>query len=98
MKIFRSKIFENASTVNSVLTRTLIPYFNYHQVLINVKYAGVNPVDTYIRSGAYGKATPELPFTPGYDGSGIVHQIGDQVTQVKVSLVRRIPILSGKKP
>jgi len=53
------------------------------QVLINVKYAGVNPVDTYIRSGAFGKATPEFPFTPGYDGSGIVHEIGDQVTQIK---------------
>ena len=54
-------------------------------MLINVKYAGVNPVDTYIRSGAYGKATPALPFTPGYDGSGVVQQIGDEVTQVKVN-------------
>ena len=31
------------------------------QVLIQVKAAGVNPVDTYIRSGTYPQ-TPELPY------------------------------------
>ena len=31
---------------------------------MNVKAAGVNPVDTYIRSGNYA-ALPPLPYTPG---------------------------------
>ena len=31
--------------------------------------AGVNPVDTYIRSGAYQPPRP-LPYTPGADGAG----------------------------
>lgn len=40
-------------------------------VLVKVMAAGVNPVDTYIRSGSYG-ALPELPYTPGRDGAGVI--------------------------
>lgn len=45
------------------------------EVLVRVAAAGVNPVDTYIRAGAYGKL-PELPYTPGLDGSGTVESLG----------------------
>ena len=54
------------------------------QVLVKMKAAGVNPVDTYIRSGTYARK-PTLPYTPGSDGAGVVHSVGDGVTQVKVS-------------
>jgi NADPH2:quinone reductase len=37
--------------------------------------AGVNPVETYIRAGSYAKL-PELPFTPGSDGAGVVESVG----------------------
>jgi NADPH:quinone reductase len=53
------------------------------QVLVKIEAAGVNPVDTYIRSGNYGRL-PELPYTPGLDGAGVVVAIGQAVTQVKV--------------
>ena len=36
------------------------------QVLIKVHAVGVNPVDTYIRSGAYARK-PALPYVPGSD-------------------------------
>jgi len=52
------------------------------EVLINVKAVGINPVDTYIRSGVYANK-PTLPYTPGKDGAGFVMQIGDNVTKVK---------------
>lgn len=52
------------------------------QVLIRVKAAGVNPVDTYIRSGTYARK-PELPYTPGTDCGGIVEAVGQGVTRVK---------------
>jgi NADPH2:quinone reductase len=49
------------------------------QVLVEVHAAGVNPVDTYIRSGGYAKL-PELPFIPGWDGAGRVLAVGAGVT------------------
>lgn len=45
------------------------------RVLVRVHAAGVNPVDTYIRNGAYGRL-PALPYTPGLDGAGIIEAIG----------------------
>jgi len=53
------------------------------QVLVSVKAAGVNPVDTYIRSGTHA-VKPELPYTPGGDGAGIVQAVGPQATKFKV--------------
>lgn len=48
------------------------------QVLVEVKAAGVNPVDTYIRSGNY-HLKKELPFTPGFDAAGVILQVGSDV-------------------
>ncbi|EDO33308.1 predicted protein, partial [Nematostella vectensis] len=53
------------------------------QVLIKLSAASVSPVETYIRSGSYARL-PELPFTPGNYGAGIIHAIGDEVTKHKV--------------
>ncbi len=58
------------------------PEPNENQVLVRVKAAGVNPVDTYIRSGTYAQK-PELPYTPGKDGAGIVEKVGGAVTKFK---------------
>src|SRR5262249_4258995 len=44
-----------------------------------VKAAGVNPIDTYIRSGSYARKKPPLPYTPGFDGAGIVEAAGAEV-------------------
>lgn len=53
------------------------------QVLVRVKAAGVNPVDTYIRAGAYSKK-PTLPYTPGSDAGGVVEAVGVNVKRFKV--------------
>ena len=45
--------------------------------------AGVNPADTYIRSGSYYRV-PNLPYTPGFDVAGVIERVGDDVTNFKV--------------
>jgi NADPH2:quinone reductase len=52
------------------------------QVVVRVHAAGVNPVETYIRSGVYA-LKPPLPYTPGGDAAGVVAAVGDQVTGFK---------------
>lgn len=52
------------------------------QVLVKIHAAGVNPVDTYLRTGIHAHA-PNLPYTPGKDGSGRVEAVGDDVTKFK---------------
>jgi len=65
------------------------------QVLVRVKATGVNPVDTYIRSGAYA-AKPQLPYTPGADTAGVVEAVGAGVTGVAAGdRVYTVQTLSG---
>jgi NADPH2:quinone reductase len=45
------------------------------EVVIRVRAAGVNPVDVYVRSGAYARK-PNLPYTPGTDAGGVVESVG----------------------
>ena len=52
------------------------------QVLVRVKAIGVNPVEVYIRSGAYARKPP-LPYTPGTDIGGVVERAGPEATRVK---------------
>ena len=52
------------------------------QVLVRAKAIGVNPVETYIRTGVYAKL-PSLPYTPGTDAAGIVEAVGGEITGVK---------------
>ncbi|UCF38326.1 MAG: alcohol dehydrogenase catalytic domain-containing protein, partial [Acidobacteriota bacterium] len=50
------------------------------QVLIDVKVAGVNFIDTYHREGLY---PLELPFTPGIEAAGTVAAVGPGVEEFK---------------
>ena len=54
------------------------PKASADQVVVAIKAVGVNPVDVYIRSGAYARK-PTLPFTPGSDGAGEVEAVGADV-------------------
>lgn len=52
------------------------------QVLVRIHAAGVNPYDTYMRTGTYAQKPP-LPYTPGSDAAGVIEAIGDGVKKVK---------------
>ncbi|TSD62408.1 quinone oxidoreductase family protein [Aeromicrobium piscarium] len=47
------------------------------ELLVEVGAAGVNFIDTYLRTGTY---RAPLPFTPGKEGAGRVAAVGDGVT------------------
>jgi NADPH2:quinone reductase len=52
------------------------------QVRVRLHAVGVNPADTYIRTGTYAFFKPELPYTPGFDGAGVVDEVGAGVEGV----------------
>jgi NADPH:quinone reductase len=52
------------------------------EVVIEVKAAGVNPVDAYIRSGNY-TIKPFLPYTPGMDAAGTIKAVGLKITRLR---------------
>ncbi|XP_032073990.1 quinone oxidoreductase isoform X1 [Thamnophis elegans] len=77
------KVFEfGGPEVLKLQLDTLVPVPKENQVLIKVHACGINPVDTYIRSGAY-KWKPSLPYTPGTDVAGVVEEVGEHVTAFK---------------
>ena len=53
------------------------------QVVVEVRAIGVNPVDTYIRSGTYA-IKPQLPYTPGMEGAGTIARVGNKVKNWKI--------------
>ena len=68
------------------------------QVRIAVKAAAVNPTDTYTRNGARAEMLKDFPppYVPGMDVAGIVDEVGDAVTTVKVGdAVMAIVVPSG---
>lgn len=60
------------------LEETPEPIVGEWQVVVQVKAAGVNPYDTYMRQGTYA-IKPDLPYTPGSDAAGIVESVGPGV-------------------
>ena len=64
------------------LENVSIPEPGTGEVIVRLKAAGVNPVDTYQREASRGYK-PQLPFTPGLDGAGTVDAVGPGVTRVQ---------------
>lgn len=55
------------------------------QVLVEVRAAGVNPLDWQLRSGAVAEMMPvEFPSVPGGDVAGVVADVGEDVTDFAV--------------
>lgn len=50
------------------------------QALVQLKAAGLNYIDIYMRMGRYPQV---LPYTPGMEAAGVVEEIGEGVTEVK---------------
>jgi NADPH2:quinone reductase len=55
-----------------------------NEVRVRLFAAGVNPNETYVRTGTYSFYIPELPYTPGFDGSGVIDGVGEGVKHLKM--------------
>ena len=53
------------------------------QVIVRIKAVGMNFAELMQRQGLY-KPNTKTPYTPGYEGSGIVEEMGAQVTGIQV--------------
>lgn len=83
MKAVQIKNFGDQSVLE--LNDIEIPTIAANEVLIKVKAAAVNPVDWKIREGyLQAMLNHTLPLTLGWDVSGEVAAVGDQVTHLKV--------------
>jgi NADPH2:quinone reductase len=58
-----------------------MPAVGAGQVLVKVQAIGVNPVETYQRSGS--NPAIQLPWTPGMDAAGLVEAVGAGVTELQ---------------
>jgi len=71
----------NLKNLNLITSKAAIPTAN--EVLVDVKAIGLNFADVFAIWGLY-SATPKGIFTPGLEFSGVILQVGSEVTNHKV--------------
>ncbi|MCH7321452.1 NADPH:quinone reductase [Solibacillus sp. MA9] len=81
MKAIEMKNF--GTSENLQLAELPLPAISATDVIVKLHAAGVNPSDVYTSTGTYA-IKPQLPYTPGLDGAGIVEAVGEAVTNVQV--------------
>ncbi|MGK8556839.1 quinone oxidoreductase family protein [Nocardia gipuzkoensis] len=57
------------------------PQIGPDQLLVDTQAIGVNFIDTYIRTGRYPQ---DVPYIPGAEGTGVVAEVGANVTEFSV--------------
>ena len=76
MKAIRAHSFGGPEVLQ--LDKVDDPVAGEDEVVIDVRAVGINPADTYMRTGTYA-IVPELPYIPGGDAAGVVSAIGSRV-------------------
>ncbi|MCP2503334.1 MAG: zinc-binding dehydrogenase [Candidatus Thalassarchaeaceae archaeon] len=63
-----------------------------NQVKVRVHRAGINFADLMMRQGLYG-SNPDFPFTPGYEVSGEIIELGDDENRLEIG--QRVIAMTG---
>lgn len=82
MKAIQVKAFGGPEVLQ--IAEVIEPTPAANEVRVALYASGVNPNEAYVRTGTYGAYIPELPYTPGFDGAGIVDAVGEGVTHLQV--------------
>ena len=79
------RINQYGGTETLQLNQIDTPKINTDDILIKVKSSSINPVDWKIREGYLKDFIPyQMPVTLGFDVSGVVSEVGSEVTDFKV--------------
>jgi 2-desacetyl-2-hydroxyethyl bacteriochlorophyllide A dehydrogenase len=79
----RKVVYPKAGGVDSIeIVEAEDPIPGPGEVCVRVHRAGINFAELMMRQGLYG-SNPDFPFTPGYEASGIVIEVGEGVDRVK---------------
>jgi NADPH:quinone reductase-like Zn-dependent oxidoreductase len=90
--IMKAAVFETPGLENlRVIDNVEEPKINDHDVLIQVKVAGVNPIDHFVASGTLPRVYP-LPHIPGAESSGIVEELGNHVNNSEIKKGDRVVV------
>jgi NADPH:quinone reductase-like Zn-dependent oxidoreductase len=79
--LVKAAIFEEIGLDHLQVRDIPRPSVESHDVLIRVKMAGVNPVDSFVVSGM--RQVKPMPHIPGSEFAGIVEEFGNHVTRVR---------------
>jgi D-arabinose 1-dehydrogenase-like Zn-dependent alcohol dehydrogenase len=75
----KAAIFEKPGLENlRVKDNVERPRISDHDILIKIKMAGVNPIDSFVVSGALPRIDP-FPHIPGAESSGLIEEVGSHV-------------------
>jgi NADPH:quinone reductase-like Zn-dependent oxidoreductase len=77
----KTLIFEKAGVENLKVEDVGMPEIGFNDVLVRVKMAGVNPVDSFAISGR--RPVKPMPHTPGSEFAGIVEDVGQHVVSIE---------------
>ena len=61
-------------------TELPVPTIKPNEALVQIKAAGVNFIDVYVREGRY---PAPLPFIDGQEAAGVITEVGSEVTNLK---------------
>lgn len=90
MKAVLCKAFGSADTL--VVEEVSSPVIKKNEVLLDVHAAGINFPDTLIIEGKY-QFKPPFPFSPGGEAAGVIREVGEKVSHLKVG--DRVMALTG---
>lgn len=81
MKAVQINEFGGPEVLKTVEIDEPIPSKN--EVKVKIYVTGLNPNEAYTITGTYGYKKPKLPYTPGFDATGVVEEVGESVEEFK---------------
>ncbi|MGM0125433.1 hypothetical protein IGI37_002832 [Enterococcus sp. AZ194] len=95
MKRFAMKDYGKAEDVFTLIDAQPREVKSEH-IRVAIEAFGINPYDSQVRSGLMREVQPvKFPYVLGHDGTGVVTEVGDEVTEFKVGDAVIIYPISG---